>query len=110
LRLRPITLTIDVRAVDDAPVLAQNTSTLAPGATVQLSAGPLSATDIDDPAAGLLLTVSAVTHGQFELSTAPSAAILTFTQAQITAGQVPGRKVQSPQRPDAALSPEQAQG
>jgi hypothetical protein len=55
---------------------------------VQLSAAQLSASDIDDPAAGLLFTVSAVTHGQFELSTAPSAAVLTFTQGQITAGQV----------------------
>jgi hypothetical protein len=88
LALAANTMTIDVSAVDDAPVIAQNTLTLAQGASVQLSAAQLSATDVDDPAAGLLFTVSAVTHGQFELSSAPALAIVSFTQAQIAAGQV----------------------
>jgi hypothetical protein len=84
----PATMTIDVTAVNDAPVIGQNTLTLTQGGTVQMSAAQLSATDVDNPAAGLLFTVSAVTHGQFELSTAPAVPILTFTQAQIAAGQV----------------------
>jgi hypothetical protein len=48
----------------------------------------LSATDIDDPAAGLLFTVTGLTHGQFELASAPSLAVLSFTQGQVAGGQV----------------------
>jgi hypothetical protein len=82
------TMTIDVTAVNDAPVIAQNTLTLAQGDTVQLSAGQLGATDVDNPAAGLLFSVSGVMHGQFELSTGPTVPVLAFTQAQVGAGQV----------------------
>ena len=81
-------MTIDVTAVNDAPVIAQNTLTLTSGASVTLSGAQLSATDVDDPAAGLLFSVSAVSHGQFELVSAPSVAIVSFSQAQISAGQV----------------------
>jgi hypothetical protein len=84
----PNTMTINVTAVDDAPVIAQNTLTLTAGSSVTLSAAQLSATDIDDPAAGLLFNISSISHGQFELAAAPSVAITSFTQAQITAGQV----------------------
>jgi hypothetical protein len=84
----PNTLTIDVTAVDDAPVLGQNTLTLTAGATVTVSSAQLSATDVDNPAAGLLFTVGSVTHGQFELASAPTVAVVSFTQAQIGAGQV----------------------
>jgi hypothetical protein len=47
-----------------------------------------STTDVDNPAAGLLFNVSAISHGRFELASAPNIAILSFTQAQITGGQV----------------------
>jgi hypothetical protein len=81
-------ITIDVAAVDDAPVIAQNTLTINQGATVQLSSAQLNASDVDDPSAGLLFAVSGVTHGAFALSSAPAVSILTFTQAQVTGGQV----------------------
>ena len=58
------------------------------GSSVTLSAAQLSATDVDNPAAGLLFNVSAISHGQFELASAPNVAILSFSQAQISAGQV----------------------
>jgi hypothetical protein len=48
----------------------------------------LSATDVDSPVPGLTYTLSGVTNGRFELSTAPGVAISSFTQAQLSAGQV----------------------
>ena len=84
----PNTITIDVSAVDDAPVIVQNTLSVTDGASVTLTAAQLSAADIDDAAAGLLFNVSAVSHGQFALASAPSIAVVSFSQAQITAGQV----------------------
>jgi hypothetical protein len=84
----PRTMSIDVTPVDDAPVLIQNTLTVSGGATVSLNAAELSATDVDDPVASLLFTVSGLTHGQFELTSAPSVAVLSFTQGQVAGGQV----------------------
>jgi len=84
----PRIMTIDVTPVDDAPVIVQNTLTLNSGASAKLSPAQLSATDVDNPAAGLLFTVSAVTHGQFALSSVPAVAIVSFSQAQVVAGQV----------------------
>jgi hypothetical protein len=81
----PNTTTVDVSAVNDAPVIGQNNLSLSAGASVTLTAAQLSAADIDDAAAGLLFTVSAVTHGQFELASAPTVAIVSFSQAQISA-------------------------
>jgi hypothetical protein len=82
------TITIDVTAVDDAPVLTRNMLTLGPGAAVTLSMAELDATDVDNVAAGLLFTVSGLTHGQFELAAAPAVPIASFTLAQVNAGQV----------------------
>ena len=82
------TMTINVAAVDDAPVIAHNTLTLTAGASVTLSGTQLSATDVDNAAAGLLFSISAISHGQFELLSAPGVAIAGFSQAQITGGEV----------------------
>jgi hypothetical protein len=81
-------MTINVATVNDAPALGNNALTLVQGDRVVFSATQLSAGDIDDAAASLQFTVSGLTHGQFELTTAPGVPVLTFTQAQVSAGQV----------------------
>ena len=82
------TMTINVTAVNDAPVLGNDTLTITRGGSVVLSGANLSATDIDSPAAGLVFTVSNVADGRFELLSAPGAAVTTFTQGAIAGGQV----------------------
>jgi hypothetical protein len=77
-----------VTNVNDAPVLGTAALASDPGQAVTLGAANLSATDVDDPAATLVFTVSNVTNGQFELVGAPGAAIASFTQAQINGGQI----------------------
>ena len=84
----PNTMTIDIGAVDDAPIITNNTLTLTAGDTLVLSSLDLGATDLDDPAGSLMFAVSAVTHGRFELAGAPGVAVGSFTQAQVAAGQV----------------------
>ena len=79
---------LDLTPVNDAPVLVDNTFQIADGGTLVLDSANLSATDVDDPAIGLAFTVGGVTHGRFELIGAPGVPIMTFTQAEILAGQV----------------------
>jgi hypothetical protein len=80
--------TITVNAVNDAPVLGANQLTIDQGGSVVFSSANLGASDVDTPPAALDYTVSGVTNGRFELTTAPGVAISTFTQAQLSAGQV----------------------
>ena len=84
----PVAATITFTNVDDAPVLTQNSLTLSEGQTVVLGAGDLAATDVETANATLQFTVSGVTGGQFELVSNAGVAITTFTQAQLTAGDV----------------------
>ncbi len=70
------------------PQLVSNSLTVTQGATVPVGGGNLLATDPDDPDAGLRFTVSALSAGRFELSTAPGVAITQFAQSQVTAGTV----------------------
>ncbi|MFK8031921.1 MAG: cadherin-like domain-containing protein, partial [Gammaproteobacteria bacterium] len=74
--------------INDAPVIGTNSLTLNEGETVVLNGADLSATDIDTADATLTFTVSGVTNGQFELVSNAGVAITSFTQAQITAGDV----------------------
>jgi len=53
-----------------------------------LTTAMLSAADVDHADPGLQFTVSAVSGGQFELTSASGAAISNFTQAQVIAGDV----------------------
>jgi hypothetical protein len=82
------TMTINVTAVNDAPVLAGNSLTVSPGASIVLSGAQLSATDVDDAMPGLLFSVSGLAHGHFELSSSPGIAVISFTQAQLAGGEV----------------------
>jgi hypothetical protein len=75
-------------AQNDAPVLTNNSLTITEGGSVVLSGADLSATDIDDAAAGVNFTVSGVSGGQFELVASPGVAITSFTQAQVSGGEV----------------------
>ena len=84
----PLAATITFTNVDDAPIITQNTLTLSEGQTVVLGAGDLAATDVETADAALQFTVSGVTGGQFELVSNAGVAITTFTQAQLTAGDV----------------------
>ena len=81
-------LTVTVNAIDDTPTLGDNTLTLLEAESAILSAANLSASDIDTTDSTLTFSVSSVTNGQFELTSAPQTVITSFTQAQITAGQV----------------------
>ena len=73
---------------DNAPVLANNQLTITEGNTVILSSANFSASDVDNPDPSLTFTASSVVGGQFELRAAPGAAITSFTQLQITNGDV----------------------
>ena len=81
-------IAVNVTPVNDAPVLVNNTLTLAPGARVVLGSGNLSATDVDDAAAALMFTVEDLANGQFELVGAPGVAVTQFTQGDVLSGNV----------------------
>ena len=78
--------------VDDAPELVTNALTLAEGETVTLDAANLSATDAEATtgaqSGALVFTVSAISGGQFEEAGAPGTPITSFTQQQLTDGQI----------------------
>jgi hypothetical protein len=82
------TPTAAVTDVNDAPVLGNNALTLSAGETVVINPAMLSASDVDDPAPGLIFSVSGVAGGQFERTIDPGVAITSFSQAEVAAGQV----------------------
>jgi hypothetical protein len=75
-------------AQNDAPVLTNNSLTVTEGGSVVLSGTDLSATDVDNAAGSLTFSVSNVSGGQFELVSGPGVAITSFTQAQVSGGEV----------------------
>jgi Cadherin-like len=77
-----------VANVNDAPSLDGNTLTIGQGNRVILSLSNLSASDVDNPAGSLTFTVSSVSGGRFELTSAPGVSIGSFTQADVAAGLV----------------------
>jgi hypothetical protein len=77
-----------VANVNDAPVLVLNSLSIGQGDRLILSAANLSASDVDTPAGSLAFTVSNVTSGHFELTSAPGLAIASFTQAEVVGGLV----------------------
>ena len=84
----PAAAAITFTNTNDAPVIGNNSLTIAEGQTVVLGAGDLAATDVETPDSALQFTVSGVTGGQFELVASPGSAITTFTQGQLTSGAV----------------------
>ena len=77
-----------VSAVNDAPIVVRNQLTLSAGDSIVLNGAMLAATDQDNADTGLLFTVTAIDGGRFELVSNPGVAITSFTQAQVSAGQV----------------------
>lgn len=84
----PAVAVIDFGNLDDPPLLQNNSLAVEEGASVALSASNLSATDTETNDADLIFTVSNVQNGQFELVTSPGIGVVSFTQAQITAGAI----------------------
>ena len=84
----PTAASVTFTNVNDAPALVNNVLTLAEGGTVTLDAADLSATDVDTAASTLIFTVSTVSGGQFEEASAAGTAITSFTQQQLTDGQI----------------------
>ena len=82
------TFTITVTPVNDAPVLGANTLTLNQSDSVVLAAANLSASDVDDSAAGLSFSVINISNGRFEYVSTPGVAITTFSQGDIAGGLV----------------------
>src|SRR5207302_1286059 len=75
-------------AVNDAPVLVNNSLTIVPGGSVIISSANLSATDVDNDPATLTFAVSGVSGGRFEFVSSPGVAITAFTQSQVSGGAV----------------------
>ena len=73
---------------DIAPILLNHTLTVSEGGSVILSSANLSATDVDTSASTLVFTVSGVQQGRFERISNAGTAITTFTQADVTNGQI----------------------
>ncbi|MBS0170648.1 MAG: cadherin domain-containing protein, partial [Nitrospira sp.] len=86
----PNTLTVNVTAVNDAPVLVVNSgSTVAEGGTDIISSSELAVTDVDDAAAQLTFSVgTGPAHGRLELTTTPGVSAMSFTQADIAANRL----------------------
>ncbi len=86
----PNTLTVNVTAVNDAPVVATNSgSNVAEGGVDRITSAELAVVDVDNSAAQLRFSVgTSPAHGRLELTTAPGVSATTFTQADIAANRV----------------------
>ncbi len=82
------TLAITVYPVNDDPVVTGNNFNINEGDSITLTPFHLTATDTDTPATDLLFSVSNVANGQFEAANAPGVEIQSFTQSQLTSGQI----------------------
>ncbi len=86
----PNTLTVNVTAVNDAPVLSVNSgSTGAEGGRDTIAGSELAVTDVDHSAAQLTYAIgTGPAHGRLELTTAPGVSATSFTQADIAANRL----------------------
>lgn len=83
------TFTLTRTPVNDSPTVSVNAgATVVEGSTVAINNTNLAATDVDDSDPTLIYTLSATQNGQVELSTNPGVPIISFTQANLNAGQV----------------------
>jgi hypothetical protein len=80
------TFSINVTSVNDPPVVTAASLTLNEGQTVTLSPADFAITDPDD--AGFTYTVSGVSGGYFQLSSAAGVPITTFTSADLASSLV----------------------
>ena len=82
------TFNISIAADNDAPTLVNNAITLDEADEVTLTSTILSATDSDNVDANLTFTMNNVSGGHFAYASNVQAPITSFTQAEITAGDV----------------------
>ncbi|HSS31025.1 MAG TPA: cadherin-like domain-containing protein, partial [Nitrospiraceae bacterium] len=84
------TVAITVTPVNSAPTLVTNAgATVFQGLSDPITSGELQVTDANNTPAQLIYTVTTPpVNGHLELLTAPGVAIMSFTQAEIDAGQV----------------------
>ncbi len=82
------TATITISGVNDSPLLGNNQLTISEGATVTLATLNVSGTDVDNPDPALVFNVSSVSGGNFALASSPLVPITSFTQAQVSAGDI----------------------
>ncbi|WP_160167686.1 DUF4347 domain-containing protein [Methylomonas sp. MK1] len=78
--------TLSITASNDAPVISSANLTFNEGETVTLSAANFGVTDPDNTS--FTYTVSSVSGGYFQLTSAANTPITSFTTAQLSAGQV----------------------
>jgi len=71
-----------------APVLVNNALTITEGGTVIFSATEFSATDADTADDALTFSVSSISGGRFEFVASPGTTITSFTQQEVTNGDV----------------------
>jgi VCBS repeat-containing protein len=86
----PNTLTVNITAVNDRPVITANSgSSVAEGGTDTITSAELAAVDVDNSAAQLRFSVgTGPAHGRLELTTRPGVALATFTQADLAANRL----------------------
>jgi VCBS repeat-containing protein len=86
----PNTLTVNVTAVNDRPVITANSgSSVAEGGTDTITSAELAAVDVDNSAAQIRFSVgTGPAHGRLELTTRPGVALATFTQADLAANRL----------------------
>ena len=79
------TVTLNITAVNDSPVVATNTgASVAEGTSVTITNAHLNEGDVDDSGTGLTYSVTAgLSSGQLELTTNAGAAVTAFTQDDI---------------------------
>ncbi|TKB11846.1 cadherin-like domain-containing protein [Desulforhopalus sp. IMCC35007] len=82
------TRSMNAVAVNDAPDLSVNGLSIAEGETILLDNSMLAATDIDSSLPDLVFTVSDLAAGIFVHNSDTTTAITTFTQAQISNGEI----------------------
>ncbi|MFV1965145.1 MAG: cadherin-like domain-containing protein, partial [Pirellulaceae bacterium] len=81
--------TFSITVDDDAPVVGNQSATLAEGATLTLTGSHLSATDVDTEDAALTFTLQSVpANGALKKDGTMLAAGGTFTQAEVTSGKL----------------------
>jgi hypothetical protein len=81
-------IAVTVTNVNEAPIILINSLSISEGTTVLLTDTQVNNTDPDNTPAQLTYTASAVNGGLFELIASPGAALTSFTQAQINAGEI----------------------
>ncbi|NJL09941.1 MAG: hypothetical protein HC908_06440 [Calothrix sp. SM1_7_51] len=78
----------DFTKLNDTPVLVNNTFNVSEGGILSLTSDNFRATDEETETSNLTFNLSEVFSGRFELTTSPGQAITSFTQKEITQGQV----------------------